>query len=1030
MLSIGVVRSSMAAASYFAKDNYYTQHEEGPSHWFGASAEKLGLTGEVEAGRFKELLEGRIDADTLLGRGTGEQRQHRHGWDLTFSAPKSVSLAALVGGDERLVAAHDAAVKETLGWLQENALTTRSREQGEITEQHTGAMVAAVFRHDLSRAAEPQLHSHAVVMNATIGRKNQWQSIHSDRLYFSAKEAGERYQQALAARAAELGYAIVPSHNGTFELDGVPRDVTLLFSSRAKAVEARLAEQGLTRASATLAQREEATLRTRGAKPEVDRVQQRSQDRALARQHGLDLERFVTQAQQRSREQEITPNRRLEQVVGHEQTAADRTRAAEQERPSTNEAALRAVRDAAAILTERDAAFTDKNLQQRARLMSLGLADARQIEQAIIRLQSRGELVERQVRAIDPVTKHPTLMPGFTTAEMIQTERRMLALEQAGRGAVDRFMHRLDAQALVGQARALAEDRGFGWTHGQAEATKGILTTSARVIGIQGVAGSAKTTTVLATVAEAARDLGYTVKGIKGMAPTTNATLELARAIGGEAVTVQRQVAELTRGMAGRGSGSTAGKQLWIVDEASLVGTRTMQTLLAGATLQNARVLLVGDTMQLGSVEAGRAFGQLQEAGMPTFHLPEIVRQTNPDTKEAVYASLQADAAKALTAIERGGGEVVEIKGKSHEEDAHDRRAFLAQRYATLSVEERARTVLADPSREGRKELNAQVRAALQARGELQGPKLTLDILVPKGLTTGEQKQPVFYERGDIVAFRREFAPHQQDRLEKGIYYTVAGTDQHGGRIQLQKPDGSFVVWRPGSHGARDAEVYGREQRELEAGDRITWTKALPAIGAANGEKATVAAVDPARGTFTIEQNGKRITLEASSAEARHLDHAYAQTAMKLQGQTAERALIHAEHWRLNLINQRSFYVLISRAKDGVVLATSDRTGLIEAIRERSGEQQAALDQLEVSQAPEIARTAMQAVTQERERERQQQHEQQQQRERALQQQRERTDDDTRKPKPGGRDADLGQERDGPATSRQQDRDYDDDMGY
>ena len=76
MLSIGVVRSSMAAASYFAKDNYYTQHEEGPSHWFGAGADRLGLDGAVEAGRFKQLLEGRIDADTLLGRGKGEQREH------------------------------------------------------------------------------------------------------------------------------------------------------------------------------------------------------------------------------------------------------------------------------------------------------------------------------------------------------------------------------------------------------------------------------------------------------------------------------------------------------------------------------------------------------------------------------------------------------------------------------------------------------------------------------------------------------------------------------------------------------------------------------------------------------------------------------------------------------------------------------------------------------------------------------------------------------------------------------------------
>ena len=164
---------------------------------------------------------------------------------------------------------------------------------------------------------------------------------------------------------------------------------------------------------------------------------------------------------------------------------------------------------------------------------------------------------------------------------------------------------------------------------------------------------------------------------------------------------------------------------------------------------------------------------------------------------------------------------------------------------------------------------------------------------------------------------------------------------------------------------------------------------------------ATVTAVDPTKGSFTVERNGRQTTLEASSAEARHLEHGYAQTAQKLQGQTAERALIHAEHWRLNLINQRSFYVLLSRAKDGVTIATSDRSGLIDAIRERSGEQQAALDQLEARQAPEIARAAVQEITQERERQRQQEREQQHQRERALQQ-RDKSDDDARKASPAG----------------------------
>ena len=152
MLSIGAVRSSMAAASYFAKDNYYTRHESGPSHWFGAAAERLGLAGEVDAARFEQLLEGRIDTQVQLGRIAHGERQHLHGWDLTFSAPKSVSLAALVGGDQRLVAAHDAAVRETLAWIERQALATRARDHGQLRAERTGQMLAGPCSATTSRA--------------------------------------------------------------------------------------------------------------------------------------------------------------------------------------------------------------------------------------------------------------------------------------------------------------------------------------------------------------------------------------------------------------------------------------------------------------------------------------------------------------------------------------------------------------------------------------------------------------------------------------------------------------------------------------------------------------------------------------------------------------------------------------------------------------------------------------------------------------------------------------------------------------
>ena len=964
MLSIGAVRSSMAAASYFAKDNYYARHEEGPSQWFGAAADKLELQGEVDAERFRQLLEGRIDAETRLGRIVAGERQHLHGWDLTFSAPKSVSLAALVGGDERLVQAHDHAVREVLGWLEEQAIVTRNRENGIIAEQAGQGMIAAVFRHDLSRAGEPQLHSHAVIMNATPTGDDTWRSLHSIHLYKLGKEAGERYQQELARHAAELGYAIIPSSNGTFELDGISRELALAFSSRAKAVEEKLAEHGLTRATATGEQREDAALRSRPNKPEIDRTNRREQDRRAARDAGIDLERFVANAR-RNQEHSRETSRDRSQEASTESPASNSGGLGASNQPPASgspaimpadDAALRAVREAAEILSERDAAFTGRELEQRARVLSLGEASAREIDQAVRQLAERGELDERLVLAIDGATKKHTLQPGWTTRELIETERSMLRHERQGRDMVMPLMNRPAAEFLVRETRTIAAENGFDWTDGQTEATVGILAATSRVIGVQGYAGTAKTTTVLATIAEAARQDGYFVKG---MAPTTDATRTLGRAIGSDAVTVQKQVADLAMGRVI--TSARQPKELWIVDEASLVGARSMATLLAGAARQDARVLLVGDEKQLGSVEAGRAFGQLQDAGMPTFRLTEIVRQTNEHTKEAVYASLQADAARALAAIERGGGEVIEIKGDNHAAGAHQRRALLAERYAALSLDERKRTVLADPSRAGRRELNEQVRESLKAQGELQGPTLSLDILVPKGLTTGEQRKAIAYEHGDIVRFRSDLRPRHQDSLRKDVSYTIVGRDVRQGILQLQDESGRFVTWRPEQYGARHAEVYRREQRELATGDRIGWTKSMPAIGAANGQTAEVTAIDARRGTITVAMGSRSATLPTAGMQ--HLDHAYAQTAHRLQGQTADRALLHLEDWRLNLTNQRSFYVLLSRAKDGITIATSDRSGLIAAIRERTGEQQAALDQLEIRLAPAMARDAMQRTT-------------------------------------------------------------------
>ncbi len=178
-------------------------------------------------------------------------------------------------------------------------------------------------------------------------------------------------------------------------------------------------------------------------------------------------------------------------------------------------------------------------------------------------------------------------------------------------------------------AKRRSADHGHSWTLGQIDATKSLLQSPHRVTGIQGSAGSAKTTTVLATYADAARAQGLEVRAL---APLATAADVLGDAIGAEPMTIARM-------LIGDRDDIVQDGEVWVVDEASMAG---------------ARVVLVGDVDQLGSVEAGRAFGQLQDAGMTTFKLDEIVRQPKGHTRTAVEAMLARDAGKAFAALDAG----------------------------------------------------------------------------------------------------------------------------------------------------------------------------------------------------------------------------------------------------------------------------------------------------------------------------------------------------------------------------------------
>ena len=184
--SIGKIASPAQGVTYYERDGYYAKDD--PTHreasaWAGKGADALGLSGPVDPDTFQAVLEGKVPEGPQLGkRGKDGAIHHRPGRDVTLSAPESVSLAALVGGDDRVIAAHDAAVKRTLTWIEKNAIETWMQDPttGSMVRAGGQKMVAATFRHDTSRNLDPQLHTHCVVANMVQGRDGKWRTMVDD----------------------------------------------------------------------------------------------------------------------------------------------------------------------------------------------------------------------------------------------------------------------------------------------------------------------------------------------------------------------------------------------------------------------------------------------------------------------------------------------------------------------------------------------------------------------------------------------------------------------------------------------------------------------------------------------------------------------------------------------------------------------------------------------------------------------------------------------------------------------------------
>ena len=910
--SIGAVASPAQGVSYYERDGYYAKDD--PAHrdasaWTGKGAEALGLEGPVDPDTFRSALAGEVPDGTgrLLGRRDREGNvHHRPGRDVTFSAPKSVSLAALIGGDGRIVAAHDRAVRRSLAWIEADVVETRMKdpETGRMVRAGGQGMIAATFRHDTSRNLDPQLHTHAVLANMVRGEDDKWRTMANERLYASKMLIGAMYRSELARELGALGYAIEKTHaDGRFEIAGVPRKVVEAFSTRRAEIEAAMAKYGFGDPAENQSLAQRAALMTRAHKRDIDKDALRQSWKNQAAGLGFDARALAAQAAQREVDKESGRD-----AAGHSGNRQGSGRIAEADR-------------AAAHLSERKAVFSRTDLLAAMLARRPGAVAIGEAENAVTRLEKAGALHAANL---------PVPGQSLTTDKAIADERETVALMRAGR---DR-----GAATMRGRAVDKALRNGL-LTAGQKDAVKLILSAKDRTVGVQGYAGTGKTK-MLNRARALLEKRGFEVRGL---APSASAARTLAAEARIESETLQRFLARNAGVAEGRlterskcAMRAAFAKTVLVVDEGSLASTAQARDLLRIANaLRIPRVVLVGDEKQLDAVDAGKPFAQLQRAGMKTATMDEIMRQRDPSLKTAVEASLAGDVRKAF---EKLGSNVAEVK-------ADNLAGAAAARWLGLPASERKKAGLMAPSHDLRERINEIIRERLIRDGAIAGPTLKAERLVSLGYTRAEKALAANYAAGDAVAFHRTY---KRLGVEKGDELRIVGIDRGADAVKLEGKDGGIVSWDPYRLAGRTGgvEVYRVEDMELRQGDRIRWTRNDARHELVNSATAEVTAVKDGTVTLRLE-DGRVLDMRRDDPQLRHIDRAWASTVHAFQGRTVDTVIAAMEANHPHLTTQKTLYVEISRARDRAELVTDDRNALRGHLEAATGERLAALEAAE-----------------------------------------------------------------------------------
>lgn len=855
MLTMSEPQVADQADQYFQKDmNYYLGTSQTLGYFHGKAALIMGLNKTpITPDSYQlhtMLCNGQYCSKQLVTQGAGEK--HVAGFDITMADPKDISILRGYAQSknhplaEKLQTAHDTAVANTLAFIERYAgCRITKNKQTKFTKSNN--VIAAAFDHQTNRIDEVHFHTHNFIYNMTIDKDEKHRALENFRIFKNQALFHQIWHTNLALELHKIGLEtqITDYKKGTFAIKGFDPVITDNYSARTKSIEEayKLQEEKLGR-DLTYAEKEpiKRLHRPQKSKRNIDEIfSEFSAD--VEEKFGFDINQL---------ESYFNPSActAIPAII-------------------TKNELIAIITEAADALNEKQACLSYEDLLKA--VLSLTHGNNKTIP--IAEIETAIEVHQDLIRFTDT---------SITTKAFYKLENDIIQKIMQGKNT---FSPK-STKNIIDDAIA---DKGL--TIGQQEALTHILTTSDQCIGIQGNAGSGKT-----FMLKWAKEIASTEIEFQGLAFTGAAADELEKESGIKSTTIHGFLASTsTPSIANK-------KKIWIIDEASMVGSKLLNQVIDRALSENAQIVMVGDIKQYQSISAGTIFSDLQQLqAMSYSNMPEVMRQTEESLINAVASiNMHLDYTKAFDIIDK-------YKMVRSIEDDETRLNAIAAAYLQSNQNE---TLMIASTNKERNAINHLVRNKMIEEGTINNERL-LNTLGSVDINDVDKLFAQNYALGQVIIANKQGIIGKNG--EQGI---IVSTDVKANTITVQKEDTSIHTIEL-SKLAVMISVFNQQKKKIAIGERILFGRNNKQLNVKNGQTGIITAING--DVLTIKKQGKFIAINMT--EYPYLDYSYCISDVKSQGKTSKNVIVAANSQRAS---RESFYVQLTRAKKNLQFFVND----------------------------------------------------------------------------------------------------------